>query len=102
MVEIWVVTNYNIWACHAFSHQFTGKETSIMALENIEAPLPGKIISVTVKPGDKISEFGEICVIEAMKMENPIVATVTGEVKELPVKAGQIVKAGELIAVIEY
>jgi len=73
-----------------------------MALEQIEAPLPGKVLSVKVKPGDQVAEFGEICVIEAMKMENPILATVSGVVKEIKVSAGQVLKAGELIAVIEY
>lgn len=73
-----------------------------MALEKIEAPLPGKVISVSVKPGDKIAESSELCVIEAMKMENPILATVGGVVKEVLVAAGKIVKAGEVIAVIEY
>ena len=73
-----------------------------MALEKIEAPLPGKVISVSVKPGDKIAEFGEICVIEAMKMENPILATVSGVAKEVLVSAGQVLKAGDIIAVIEY
>lgn len=73
-----------------------------MALEKIEAPLPGRVVSVSAKLGDKISEFGEICVIEAMKMENPVLATVTGVVKEVLVTQGKVVKAGELIAVIEY
>ena len=73
-----------------------------MALETIEAPLPGKVLSVKVKVGDSIAEFGEICVIEAMKMENPILATVSGVVKEIPISEGQVLKAGELIAVIEH
>lgn len=73
-----------------------------MALEKIEAPLPGKVISVKVKPGDKIAEFGEICTIEAMKMENPILATVSGVVKEILVSEGQVLKAGDLLTVIEY
>ncbi len=73
-----------------------------MALEKIETPLPGKVISVSVKPGDKIAESGELCVIEAMKMENPILATVGGVVKEVLVDAGKVVKAGDVIAVIEY
>ena len=72
-----------------------------MALEKIEAPLPGKVIKVNIKAGDKISEFDEICVIEAMKMENPILSTVTGIVKEILIVEGKVVKAGELIAVIE-
>lgn len=73
-----------------------------MALEKIEAPLPGKVISVSIKPGDKIAELGEICVIEAMKMENPILATVSGVVKEVLVSEGRVVKAGEVLAVLEY
>jgi biotin carboxyl carrier protein len=72
-----------------------------MPLEKIEAPLPGKIIKVNVKVGDEISEFDEICVIEAMKMENPIVATASGVVREVLVAVGKVVKAGELIVVIE-
>lgn len=72
-----------------------------MALEKMEAPLPGKVIKVSVKPGDKIAEFDEICVIEAMKMENPVLATVSGVVKEVLVSEGKVVKAGEVVAVIE-
>jgi biotin carboxyl carrier protein len=73
-----------------------------MALEKVEAPLPGKVISVSIKPGDKIAEFDEICIIEAMKMENPILATVSGVVKDVLVASGKVVKAGEVLTVIEY
>lgn len=44
--------------------------------EVIEAPLPGKIIAVNVKKGDTVKEGATICVIEAMKMENPILAPI--------------------------
>jgi biotin carboxyl carrier protein len=37
-----------------------------------------------------------------MKMENPIVATVSGTIKEIKVAAGSMVKAGDIIATIEY
>lgn len=73
-----------------------------MPLEKVEAPLPGKVLSVKAKPGDKVAEYDEICVIEAMKMENPIVAPVAGIIKEVPVSSGNIVKTGDLIATIEY
>ena len=72
-----------------------------MPLETVDAPLPGKGLSVSVKPGDNIAEGGEICIIEAMKMENPIVSPVSGVVKEVSVSPEQPVKAGETIAVIE-
>jgi biotin carboxyl carrier protein len=65
--------------------------------------MPGKILSVDVKVGSKVLE-GEttLCVLESMKMENPIVAPVNGTVKEVKVAPGQIVQAGDVLAIIEY
>jgi biotin carboxyl carrier protein len=73
-----------------------------MAREVIEAPLPGKIVSVGVTVGNKVEEGGVVCIIEAMKMENPILSPVKASVVEVAVSPGQIVKTGEKIAVIEY
>ncbi len=73
-----------------------------MALEVIEVPLVGKILKVNIKTGDKVTEGTEICTIESMKMENSILTPVSGTVKELKVSPGQVVKAGETLAVIEY
>jgi biotin carboxyl carrier protein len=61
----------------------------------------GKIVSVSVKVGDKIKEDDQVAVLEAMKMEMPVVAPVTGTVKEIRVAAGQEVEAEAVIAVIE-
>ena len=73
-----------------------------MALEIIEAPIPGKILSVNVTPGSSVNEGDTICVIEAMKMENPIVSPVTGSVTEVKVSPDQVVKTGQTLAVIQY
>ena len=73
-----------------------------MAQEIIEAPLPGKIVSVNVTVGNTVSEDGIVCIIEAMKMENPILSPVKGSVTEVAVSPGQTVKTGQKIAVIEY
>ncbi len=73
-----------------------------MARETVEVPITGKIISVEVKVGDAVKEGDVICVLESMKMENPILAAVGGKVVEVAVKADQVVKPGEKIAVIEY
>jgi biotin carboxyl carrier protein len=73
-----------------------------MAQEVIEAPLPGKIIRVEVTAGNTVEEGGVICIIEAMKMENPILSPSKASVKEVAVSPGQAVKTGEKIAVIEY
>jgi len=73
-----------------------------LAQEVVEVPITGKIISVTAKVGDKVSEGDTLCVLESMKMENPIVAPVGGTVAALKVNADQTVKPGDVIAVIEY
>ena len=61
----------------------------------------GKIVSVSVKAGDRVKEDDQVAVMEAMKMEMPIVAPVSGMVKEVCVLAGQEVEAEATIAVIE-
>ncbi len=73
-----------------------------MAREIVEAPITGKIISVEARAGGKVSEGDTLCLLESMKMENPILAPVTGTVVEIKVTDGQVVKSGDVIAIIEY
>lgn len=73
-----------------------------MALETVEAPLTGTIIDVKVSVGSNVRERELICLIESMKMENPIFAPVSGTVKEVRVSPGQRVKNREVLAIIEY
>ncbi len=68
---------------------------------DVIVPMVGKIVSVSVKVGDKIKEDDQVAVLEAMKMEMPVVAPVTGTVKEVKVAPGQEVEAEAVIAVIE-
>ena len=73
-----------------------------MAREVVEVPITGKIISVSVKPGDTVKEGDVLCTLESMKMENPIISPVSGKITEVGVSEGKTVKPGEKIAVIEY
>ena len=73
-----------------------------MSQEIVEVPITGKILSVDVKPGDEVKEGDIICILESMKMENPILAPVDGTISQVGVTADQVVKPGETIAVIEY
>jgi len=73
-----------------------------LARETIEVPITGKIITVNVEVGEAVKEGDVICMLESMKMENPILAPVGGTVIEIGVKEEQVVKPGEKIAVIEY
>ena len=67
----------------------------------VTAPMVGKIVSVSVKVGDKIKEDDQVAVLEAMKMEMPVVAPASGTVKEIRVAPGQEVEAEAVIAMIE-
>ena len=73
-----------------------------MAQEKVEAPITGKIISIEVKVGDTVEEGDIVCMLESMKMENPITSPVDGTVAEISVQPDQVVKPGDTIAVIEY
>ncbi len=73
-----------------------------MAKEVVEFPITGKVVQVNVKVGDKVIEGDVLCMLESMKMENPIVAPINGTVTEIDLKTGQVVEAGDTVAVIEY
>ena len=73
-----------------------------MAEEIIEVPMTGKITTVEVKVGDEVKEGDVICLLESMKMENPILSPVDGKITKLEVTPEQAVNPGEIIAVIEY
>ncbi len=73
-----------------------------MAQEILEVPLTGKIISVNVKPGDVVKEGDILCLLESMKMENPILAPVDGTITQVEIEVEQVVKPGGIIAIIEY
>ena len=68
---------------------------------NVEAPMVGKILRVEKKVGDQVEEDEVVVVMEAMKMEIPVVAPSSGVLKELKVSPGQAVEAEQILAVIE-
>ncbi|OQV20719.1 Propionyl-CoA carboxylase alpha chain, mitochondrial [Hypsibius exemplaris] len=65
------------------------------------APMPGMLKSIAVKEGDLVSEGMEVCVIEAMKMQNSLTAGVTGKVKKIHFKAGETVGDQDVLVEIE-
>jgi len=75
------------------------KEALLMA--DVNAPMPGKICEVKVSPGDTVIEDQEVLVLEAMKMEMPIVATAAGTVKSVNCATGDAVQGGDILIVID-
>jgi propionyl-CoA carboxylase alpha chain len=64
--------------------------------------MPGTVVTVDVREGDRVAEGQTLLRIEAMKMEHRITAPAAGAVREIPVAAGQRVPAGAPLAVIDY
>ncbi len=66
----------------------------------VTAPLPGTIVTVSVAVGDRVQPGQELCVLEAMKMNNPIRSTRSGVVTEVLVSVGQQVQHGNPLMLI--
>jgi len=73
-----------------------------LAQENVDFPIPGKVLSVNVSQGSEIKEGDVICMLESMKMENPILAPCSGTVTKMELSSGKVVEAGALVCIIEY
>ena len=65
------------------------------------APMPGKVLSVKVSPGQFVKPGDALLVLEAMKMENVIKSAVEGVVEDVPAKPGMAVEKGELLVAFE-
>ena len=63
----------------------------------VRAPMPGMILSIDVRVGERVSAGSKVCVLEAMKMEQVLLAPEDGEVKAVHVQQGQNVTIGETI-----
>ena len=63
----------------------------------VNSPMPGTIMSIAVKPGDSVKSGDVLCILEAMKMENEIVAPKDATVASVNVNQGQSVNSGDLL-----
>ncbi len=68
---------------------------------DLESPIQGTVIRVSVEAGEQVTRGSLICVVEAMKMENEIVAHRDGIVTAIPVQPGIAVKIGSVLATIQ-
>ncbi|MDT8298601.1 MAG: biotin/lipoyl-containing protein, partial [Spirochaetaceae bacterium] len=67
---------------------------------SVNAPMPGLVLRIPVAVGDVVDEGDEVMVLEAMKMETPVSATVGGTITAIVVNQGDQVKAGETLVEI--
>ncbi len=73
---------------------------SVAAGEPVKSPMPGNILRIEVSQGQQVKEGDVLMVLEAMKMENEIVATKSGTIAQIAVSKGAVVETGAVLAVI--
>ena len=66
----------------------------------VECPMPGKVLSITSSVGQSVNAGDCLLVVEAMKMENEIVAPQAGVVKQILVSQGTTVDTGDVLVVL--
>ncbi len=72
-----------------------------IASNTVTAPMPGKIIKVTVNQGDKVEDGQVVVIMEAMKMEYSLRCSKSGRVKKITCKSGDQVQLGQMLLEIE-
>ena len=75
--------------------------TKTKKLSVLKAPMPGLVTGIKITAGQEVEKGTPLIILEAMKMEMPIVSPVSGTVKEIKVAAGQEVEADAVLAIIE-
>jgi glutaconyl-CoA/methylmalonyl-CoA decarboxylase subunit gamma len=73
----------------------------VAAGKHLAAPMPGTVLAVKVKEGDRVKHGQEVCIVESMKMELNIMATADGVVKKVYVAVGQSVVHGTILVEFE-
>lgn len=69
--------------------------------EEVLAEMVANVWKIVVAEGDEIADGETICILESMKMEIPVEATVSGTITKIGVQEGGTVQEGDIIAVID-
>ena len=79
--------------------KFTNHASSRKEQKELNAPMPGLVISIEAKPGQKVRQGDGLIIFEAMKMENELKAPFDGTIKEIKVNEKQAVDKDQLLIV---
>ncbi len=80
------------------------RQTAVAGVDGdhaVVAPMPGRVVRVSVEPGDVVTRGQGVAAVEAMKMENELASPVDGIVSEVRVTEGDSVEAGAVLVVVE-
>ena len=80
--------------------EVAGHAGAVAGPQEVRAPIPGKVVSVGVAPGDAVAAGQALVVLEAMKMQNQICAEGAGTVESVAVAPGTTVEGGQVLVVL--
>jgi biotin carboxyl carrier protein len=101
-----IIVNNEEYAVDIFDEQVaklmkTGESRALEKELVVKAAMPGLIIEVNVKQGERVQEGQALLIIEAMKMQNEMHSTRAGVIKKVNVEKGQTVNSGDKLIIIE-
>ena len=76
------------------------REAEDLTRGEVHAPMPGLVVDVLVRAGDRVETGQPVVVVEAMKMQNALAAPLAGQVSAVAVQAGTAVDSGQLLLAI--
>jgi len=92
---------YDLQIERVASTRFRPETSSKTVSGEARARLPGTILEILVKPGEKVEKGQTVLILEAMKMENSVLAPKEGKLKTLEVKAGDLVSKEQFLFEVE-
>ena len=98
--EAMLVDEYELKAPAAAAPAAAPAGGALAAGEVVKSPMPGNILKILVSQGQQVKEGETLIILEAMKMENEIVATRAGSVAQIAVSKGQVVETDTPLVVI--
>ncbi len=81
--------------------KFLSKSSSSSKIEKISAPMPGKILDILIEENADVKQGEAIIILEAMKMQNEILAHISGKVKKVYIKQNDLVMKDDILIEIE-
>ena len=78
-------------------NSFIKDAVEFVSKDEISTPMPGKVVKILIKEGDKVTAKQPLVIVESMKMENEIKSPADGKVKSIHFEPGDLVKPGQPI-----
>ena len=99
--QILLIPLMDLWFPTNLPKEVLSRVGGASGVSKLKSPMTGKVLSVDAKNGDEVSKGDCLMIIEAMKMENRILAPSSGVIEKLKVKAGDQVQANSLLCEVK-